>query len=271
MGVTIRPARATFREQVCGLLVEWLKEIISGQVRFFSQVPGGDALIRNILCEELCAEWELRLPLAILTTGSRTNRSASDVIDVVQTGIRVGSDNDTTAAPTTTDEFPTIFNYTMTSSASTNANNNNNSEDVDMYDPDASNQYQSQFKVGSPASTSSSPVVYRNQCDVATIDWDPAAMVREYQNLRIEEETFGDSLTLHSKRIADGKKPVSVPQETMLIAKNMQKEFEEKLRIDYFMLYDLKLWKEIRISLRELYISSLASNPTYKKILGKVF
>ncbi|CAO3609919.1 unnamed protein product [Cunninghamella blakesleeana] len=269
LGVTIRPARATFREQVCGLLVEWLKEIISGQVRFFSQIPSGDALIRNILCEELCSEWELRLPLAILTTGSRTNRSASDVIDVVQTGIRVGSDNDTATAPTTTDEFPTIFNYTMAASASTNANNNNNNEDVDMYDPDASSQYQPQFKVGSPASTSSSPVVYRNQCDVATIDWDPAAMVREYQGLRIEEETFGDSLTPHSKSIADGKKPVSVPQETMLIAKNMQKEFEEKLRIDYFMLYDLKLWKEIRISLRELYISSLASNPAYKKILGK--
>ncbi|KAI9304495.1 hypothetical protein BJ944DRAFT_202608 [Cunninghamella echinulata] len=265
LGVTIRPARATFREQVCGLLVEWLKEIISGQVRFFSQVPGGDALIRNILCEELCSEWELRLPLAILTTGSRTNRNVSDVIDVVQTGIRVGNDNDTTVAPTATDEFPPIFNYTMAASASTNTGN----EDVDMYDPDGANQYQSQFKVDSPASTSSSPVVYRNQCDIATIDWDPAAMVREYQNLRTEEETFGDSLTPNSKSIADGKKPISVPQETMLMAKNMQKEFEEKLRIDYFMLYDLKLWKEIRISLRELYISSLASNPAYKKILGK--
>lgn len=246
------------------MLVEWLKEIISGQVRFFSQVPGGDALIRNILCEELCSEWELRLPLAILTTGSRTNRNVSDVIDVVQTGIRVGNDNDTTAAPTATDEFPPIFNYTMVASASTNTGN----EDVDMYDPDGANQYQPQFKVDSPASTSSSPVVYRNQCDIATIDWDPAAMVREYQNLRAEEEAFGDSLTPHSKSIADGKKPVSVPQETMLMAKNMQKEFEEKLRIDYFMLYDLKLWKEIRISLRELYISSLASNPAYKKILG---
>ncbi|CAO3595528.1 unnamed protein product [Absidia cylindrospora] len=281
LGVTIRPARSTFREQVCGVLVEWMKELVTGQVRFFSQLSGGDAVVRNILCRELCAEWELRLPLAILTTGSRTSRNVSDVIDVVQTGIRVGAENGG-GAPNGGDEFPIIVDLDMEPPANTTpattvtatttptaVMTNVGNEDVDMFEPDGFSQYQSQFKVGSPASTSSSPVVYRNQCDVATIDWDPAAMVREYQGLRIEEDAFGDSLDPHSISVVDGKKPVTIPQETIVTAKNMQKEFEEKLRIDYFMLYDLKLWKEIRISLRELYIASLASMPMYKKILGK--
>ncbi|KAK4513088.1 uncharacterized protein ATC70_000126 [Mucor velutinosus] len=246
LGVTIRPAKETFREQVCGLLVDWLNELVNGRYRFFQHIDNGDAVIRNMVCEELCAEWELRLPLALLTTGTRASNSAAANQD---------GDEDEDEGDMKDDSVVVV-------------------EDVEMFDPEPDAQQSSNnSKPGSPASFSSSPIIYRNQCDVASIDWDPAAMVREYQDLRHAEITFGESL-LDANAVSEtalGKKPVMEDnsKQDAQAAMAIQKEFEEKLRLDYFMLYDLKLWKEVRISLRELYIASLASNPRFKKILGK--
>lgn len=243
LGVTIRPAKETFREQVCGLLVDWLNELVNGRKRFFDSIHNGDAVIRNILSEELCAEWELRLPLALLTTGLRTNNNTND-----------DGDDD--------DEDDMKDDMAMATS--------DIAEDVEMFEPDADTNINS--KPESPESFTSSPIIYRNQCDIASIDWDPAAMVREYQQLRNVEVAFGESLSTDGpskSAAAEGKKPIALNKETAYSAMGMQKEFEEKLRLDYFMLYDLKLWKEVRISLRELYISTLASSPHFKKILGK--
>ncbi|KAI9487149.1 MAG: hypothetical protein EXX96DRAFT_605151 [Benjaminiella poitrasii] len=251
LGVTIRPAKDTFREQTCGLLVDWLNELIKGRKRFFANVEGGDAIIRTILCEELCAEWELRLPLALLTTGVRTGNTTNDDGEEDEDG-----DMKDDMAMTNSDI----------------------AEDVEMFEPDSDTHASS--KVGSPLSFASSPIVYRSQCDIASIDWDPAAMVKEYQNLRNSEISFGETLsnngnTMNRSSNALGKQPavntsnINEEEEEANSAISIQREFEEKLRLDYFMLYDLKLWKEVRISLRELYISSLASNPRFKKILGK--
>ncbi|KAI8369913.1 hypothetical protein EDC96DRAFT_503828 [Choanephora cucurbitarum] len=250
LGVTIRPAKDTFREQVCGLLVDWLNEIINGRTRFFSDVPNGDAIVRNILCEELCAGWELRLPLALLTTGSRTSntdkKSATKPKQTKSEGAEEREDEEEEEGPAEVREDNMRDDTAISDSL----------EDVEMFESEDTQGKQN------------SSVVYRNQCDVASIDWDPAAMVREYQQLRAEEIEFGEHL---SDRL--GKKPSRdndpVYQERTELATHLQKEFEQKLRLDYFMLYDLKLWKEVRISLRELYIASLASNPHFKKILGK--
>ncbi|KAI8394291.1 uncharacterized protein BYT42DRAFT_508324 [Radiomyces spectabilis] len=238
LGVTIRPARDTFREQICGLLVDWLKQLINGRTRFFPQVAGGDAIIRTILCEELCAEWELRLPMALLTTGPRTTQITADDV----------SDEED------------LIKEDMTVTAS--------NEDIEMFEPDVSSHAQQKF--GSPESSSSSPVIYRNQCDIASIDWDPAAMVREFQHIREEEVNLGDMvLAMADGNKTAGKKAVTMPKESSRMGLTIQKEFEDKLRLDYFMLYDLKLWKEVRVSLRELYINSLITEPGFKKILGK--
>ncbi|KAI7901919.1 uncharacterized protein BX663DRAFT_474522 [Cokeromyces recurvatus] len=250
LGVTIRPAKDTFREQACGLLVDWLNELIKGKKRFFPNVGKGDTIIRNILCEELCAEWELRLPLAQLATGVRADNTINECDDEDENGVMK-------------DDMAVT--------------NSDIAEDVEMFEPDSDTHISS--KLDSPLSFASSPIVYRSQCDIASIDWDPAAMVREYQNLRDNEVAFGESLfNKNSIRLSAnmlGKQPANNTslfhreEEDTNSAMNIQREFEEKLRLDYFMLYDLKLWKEVRISLRELYIASLASNSHFKKILGK--
>ncbi|KAI8969011.1 hypothetical protein BDF20DRAFT_916425 [Mycotypha africana] len=246
LSVTIRPAKETFREQVAGLLVEWLNELVSGNKCFFTRVKNGDAIIRGIIYEELCREWELRLPLAILTAGARSGNA--------QRGEEEDEDEDG------------VMKDDMAMSISDIV------EDVEMFEPDSDSQMMS--KDGSPDSGASTPILYRSQCDVATIDWDPASMVREYNRLRNEEIAFGDYLL--DNRHRNGKQPATKPENVYTYSKEaassaliMQREFGQKLRLDYFMLYDLKLWKEVRISLRELYIATLASNAEYKKTLGK--
>lgn len=266
LGVTIRPAKETFREQVCGLLVDWLNELVNGRKRFFTNINNGDAVIRNILCEELCAEWELRLPLALLTTGLRSTNNSNE-IEEEDEDEEDEDDMKDDMAMTTSDIAEDVEMFEPDSAENT-TNNNNNNNPTGTTKPNSPESF---------VSSSSSPIIYRHQCDIASIDWDPAAMVREYQHLRSLEVEFGESLLPNNNpqapvsAVAEGKKPNNNNNKdnTAYAAMNMQKEFEEKLRLDYFMLYDLKLWKEVRISLRELYIASLASSPHFKRILGK--
>ncbi|KAI9027159.1 hypothetical protein CLU79DRAFT_26254 [Phycomyces nitens] len=247
-GVTIRPAQETFREQVCGLLVDWLKELVNGQTRFFNSIEYGDGVIRSVLCETLCGEWELRPPLVLLTTELRNERASSeaeedeDEIKNERGGMGIGQASET--------------------------------EDVEMFDPDSGSAARP-AKENISQSLDTNPIVFQAKYDVASIDWEPAAMVKEYQQIKEEEERYGDLLDAKGSPkqplsdSAAGKRVVRDSKDSVRLGLLMQQEFEEKLRLDYLMLYDLKLWKEVRISLRELYISTLASSTIYKKVLGR--
>lgn len=43
---------------------------------------------------------------------------------------------------------------------------------------------------------------------------------------------------------------------------------QKMLRLDWFLVLELRTWKEVRVGLRELYISTLVVNPDFKKVLG---
>ncbi|KAJ9625575.1 E3 ubiquitin-protein ligase ubr1 [Taxawa tesnikishii (nom. ined.)] len=45
----------------------------------------------------------------------------------------------------------------------------------------------------------------------------------------------------------------------------------KRLRLDYLILFDLRLWKTLRINLRHLYISTVVTVPHFKRILGLRF
>ncbi|BFZ64949.1 E3 ubiquitin-protein ligase ubr1 [Saitoella coloradoensis] len=52
LAVTVRSARDVFREEMCGVIVEWLKDIAG------CKVGDDDNILREIICEELCKEWK---------------------------------------------------------------------------------------------------------------------------------------------------------------------------------------------------------------------
>lgn len=234
LGVTIRSTRDVYREKVCNLLIFWLKELVHGDTRFFNNVPGGDSIIRTIVAEELCAEWEIRNSVS-------TTSKQSDHID---------DDDDNT----------------MKDDSAIITAEKDISEDTEMYESTnmtyAPNTH--------PASTAD------NQYDAANIDWNPASMIQEFHQLRNEENQSWENtianVSLKGKQpdtLMDASKRLD-RETTLALASQIQLEFKKKLRLDYFMLYDLKLWKEMRIALRELYIASLAPSRIFKKTLGKM-
>ena len=42
------PSSGYFRENICGLLVNWLKDLVTGPRCFFPSLPNGDAILRTI-------------------------------------------------------------------------------------------------------------------------------------------------------------------------------------------------------------------------------
>ncbi|KAL9101774.1 MAG: hypothetical protein Q9163_002993, partial [Psora crenata] len=48
-------------------------------------------------------------------------------------------------------------------------------------------------------------------------------------------------------------------------------DLRQRIRLDWLLLYDLRLWKKVRIDLRDLYITTLISNPQTKRIFGLRF
>ncbi|EPX70460.1 N-end-recognizing protein Ubr1 [Schizosaccharomyces octosporus yFS286] len=62
--VTIRSMRDTFREECCGVLVEWLADIAG------SEVCGDKSYIRTIICQELIKPWKCGLQSSIHSSKS---------------------------------------------------------------------------------------------------------------------------------------------------------------------------------------------------------
>lgn len=48
-------------------------------------------------------------------------------------------------------------------------------------------------------------------------------------------------------------------------------DLNQRIRVDFLILYDLRMWKKLRNSLRHLYISTVVTIPVFKRILGLRF
>ena len=51
----------------------------------------------------------------------------------------------------------------------------------------------------------------------------------------------------------------------------LYEDLRQRVRLDWMILFDLRLWKKARIDLRELYISTVVNIPQFKRILGLRF
>ncbi|PQE31903.1 ubiquitin- ligase e3 component protein [Rutstroemia sp. NJR-2017a WRK4] len=51
----------------------------------------------------------------------------------------------------------------------------------------------------------------------------------------------------------------------------LHEDLWQRLRLDWLILFDLRMWKKVRVDLRELYISTVVSIPEFKRLLGLRF
>ena len=224
VGVNIKRARDVYREDICSLLTFWLKELVHGQARFFDNISDGDAIVRTIVCEELCASRKLRTSAQLSEIFAHEDYMDEDFAGTATTTIPMGT--------------------------------NNLEEDIDMLYADVNDK--------EPEQEDST-----TNLDSASIDWYPAAMINEFQLLRTEELMIWDEFMANS----NGKgKNLGAPAGKKIAREVgpsvMQQEFERRLRLDYLLISDVKLWKEMRVALRELYITSLICDSSFRKVLG---
>ncbi|OAD01255.1 hypothetical protein MUCCIDRAFT_146229 [Mucor lusitanicus CBS 277.49] len=58
---------------------------------------------------------------------------------------------------------------------------------------------------------------------------------------------------------------------TRLVNTHLKQEFRRKLRLDYLLQFDLRLWKTARVSIKDLLIGTFISNFQYRPVLGTRF
>ncbi|OLL26450.1 E3 ubiquitin-protein ligase ubr1 [Neolecta irregularis DAH-3] len=199
LAVTIRSARDVFREELCGTIIEWLKDIVMCTV-------GDDAsLLRTIVCEELCGEWR---------RGSDGSNAGLGLH-----GLAPAFDSEEEYSPDDMSE---------------------DNDDVDMEgegEPDEMDFALENLPTARPAN--SSLTVVENSPDVSS------DTCNKPKHKSVHPDNYWSN-------------PNSC-------------EREGQMRLDWYLLFDLRLWKKARISLRELYINSMVVNTEFKKVMGVRF
>lgn len=314
LAVTVRSCKDTVREDICGLLLNWLKDLISGRYKFFSNVEGGNCILRDIICEVLCAEWSLRPELAALSTRSRRGPMSEADYEVEELDMDGSEDeqedqdeqvneDDMMAARMLLDggEFvvtafePAEEEDWMFPEGDTfqeegeqdEGEYEDEDEDEDEEDEDEDNEDESyhesdsDVEMSQPAETTNEerPQEPPETAPVQPPRAQPTQRRHSHHRLPDIIDLTGDldswlsyTETLEAEEHEIAKKlgaPVPSTPKTFLENKQkIKKEFHRKLRLDYLMLFDLRLWKTARASIKDLLIGTVVSNFNYRPAIG---
>ncbi|KAI4101198.1 MAG: hypothetical protein L6R37_005048 [Teloschistes peruensis] len=290
---TVRSSRDTFREQMCGTMIEWLQDIDGCSI-------GQDHnVLRDTICEEILKSWR---------TGSAATNSS-----VGKDGIDDHAIEDAAAEQrmllTQIYRRDLIAGRLRPIVPDSDPDANSNDNDIDDGDDEADSQ------------------VNEDEMDIdldmapevraASRDLDMRTSGEPEDPVEISEATFagypppppppppparnerqpllrgstsnmdsaGLPISLSSQvnieipqtpnkapRKAQAKPPAywleqpaaSMPTEPVAVHEDPR----QRIRLDWLILYDLRLWKKARIDLRELYIKSVITVPSFKRILG---
>ncbi|CAO1597316.1 E3 ubiquitin-protein ligase ubr1 [Xanthoria calcicola] len=294
--VTIRSSRDTFREQMCGTMIEWLQDIDGCSV-------GSDhALLRNTICEEILKSWR---------TGSAAVNSTvgKDGLDDQQADENEAMDRMT--HPIFRGEFMARLRPIVPDSESDAGSNDN---DIDDGDDEADSQ----------VNDDEMDIDVNMAPEVRAVgrDLDMRTSGELEDPIEISEATYagypppppppppppvrsGGRLSLgRSISNADPTEPlissssmvnVEIPRTPTQQPRSnlppqppsywleqpegfvtrahvpLEQDLRQRIRLDWLILFDLRLWKKTRTDLRELYIQTVVTVPNFKRILGLRF
>ncbi|KAJ8119703.1 hypothetical protein ONZ43_g3405 [Nemania bipapillata] len=311
--VTIRSSRDTFREQMCGTMIEWLNDI-SG-----CSVGNDHNILRTVVCEELLRPWrkgslgtnaipgrdgledEQKLDDDFLESHSATiliqrariladRQNLDDFLD------SEGDDEDE-------DEEMDEGNRTPSSGEEEDEDEDDADDDDDDDDDDvmmvdarpatagdinhvtdwvgptvASLEEEEATIAGYPPPPPPPPVPRRTtrERDLTPSDSDTAEpliapTVYAKANLEIPK-TPGLTKADESTPPKPGRYWVETPAAyTDRDNLHPYEDVFQRVRLDWLVLFDLRMWKKVRNDLRALYISTVVTIPEFKRILGLRF
>ncbi|RDL34795.1 ClpS-like protein [Venustampulla echinocandica] len=307
--VTIRSARDTFREQMCGTIIEWLTDI-SG-----CSVGPDHNILRQVICEEMLKKWSYGSQASNRDIGMKgiddheihENHSA-EIIEhqaelLRRARARIDPDdedsdnNDFTVEEdeepeedegmATDDEEDDASNFAMAvhqylfQPGSTQTDTDPDG-DIEMTADDAENsplEHGEATAAGFPPPPPPPPIPQRQtrDRDLTPSDSDTAEVqpfishtVYAKANLEIPKTPAN----IFQPR--DPPKPARYWLETSQAFGDtssipLHENLWERVRLDWMILFDLRMWKKVRIDLRDLYISTVVSIPEFKRVLGLRF
>ena len=295
--VTIRSSRDVFREQMCGTIIEWLTDIVG------CAFGDDNEVLKHTICEELCRAWrtgsgasnkwigknglddhqieEARAESSGIVVAPPERRR--DIVGGRARGVPVENDSDETS----------------------NENENENEEDEDI-----ENRANEGMLADDPMDVEMNQAVAQETTDRAPgVELEdetemfeatyagypppppPPPHVATYEQRgpvdNDQDSVWRDGLSSMRANIPIPESPWRPRKGTQLETPSYWLERPEKsdsrenlplfedlsrrIRIDWLLLYDLRLWKQARIDLRDLLISSVVSVPQFKRILGLRF
>lgn len=320
--VTIRSARDTFREQMCGTIVEWLSDIAGCSV-------GSDHdILRRVICEEMLKPWSTGSHATNVDIGMNgiddhekedfddlreIRRGLLERQEFIQRAVAIAanleSDTDGSDAANINDAndddddeldsfdiYPASDDRTMAIGGEDETESDSNVEassfgadhhyaaagtsetdvdgDIDMGDPVASSPMEDleAIMAGYPIPPfqqiqnreTAQPNSSNNNThpSVSSAVHSKFHMVPLTPHQPSNEEVFSTAPRYWLETPAGFLERVTyLPHEDLW----------NTLRLDWMILFDLRMWKKVRIGLRDLYISTIVSIPEFKRILGLRF
>lgn len=317
--VTIRSARDTFREQMCGTIIEWLNDIAGCSV-------GPDHnILRQVICEEMLKKWSTgssasnkdvgmkglddhemednrrfemiqrqqeifrRAAIVVTAAGMDDDDDDSDDDDSPDTfanleesleAEQIGSDDDDDDDEES--DFATAVEHYLFHPSATQTDTDPDG-DVLMTGDDAEDsplEHGEATGAGFPPPPPPPPPVLRRQNrdrDLTPSDSDTAEILPLISHTVYAKAHMDVPKTPGPK---SKNKPPSKPARYWLETSQTYTDREsvplhenlwERLRLDWMILFDLRMWKRVRIDLRDLYISTVVSIPEFKRVLGLRF
>lgn len=313
--VTIRSARDTFREQMCGTLVEWLSDI-SGCI-----VGHDNHILRRTVCEEVMRPWR-QGSLATHTLGLIDDEDEDDQdmgsaiglhgvnarfilamqaaagnradLEIVLGGGGIGDNDDDDDDDDNDDDADADMDEGddehHSASSSVVGGDEDEDEDVMMVDargdvtdlgmnwnqPDQALEEDEATMAGYPPPPPPPPA----QARAATRDRDGtpsdsdtaepliATTVDAKANADIPK-TPGktEKVTPRPGRYWIETPPIYTQRENVPPAEDVF----QRVRLDWLLLFDLRMWKKVRNDLRSLYISTVVQIPEFKRVLALRF
>ncbi|KAI5846807.1 hypothetical protein BZA05DRAFT_476137 [Tricharina praecox] len=266
--VTIRSARDTFREQMCGTIIEWLDDIAGCSV-------GGDHnIIRTTICEELLSLWRVG------SKASNTEIGQQGIDDHSYTEERINVDvqmqylvpMELTGVAEVEDEDMEVE---VVGGAVFGDDDELDEDDVDMVGSGGGNSEDGN-SLGDGAFTIQR-LLRADEFDTPRpVDLDGtnerhAADDPESGAPRIPHTPHIPPL--HGSRMKGPAPPYWTEKPTGYARSNVpaHEDLRQRVRLDWLIMFDLRLWKKARIGLRDLYISTVVAIPQFKRILGLRF
>ncbi|KAH7355583.1 hypothetical protein BKA66DRAFT_575340 [Pyrenochaeta sp. MPI-SDFR-AT-0127] len=298
--VTIRSARDTFREQMGGALIEWISDIAGCSVGDDNQV------LRHTICEELLKPWRVGSEATNQSIGKNglDDHEMEDKeaelegfyqgilpiqrqAQIVRLRRRRAADanDDTTASDDDDDENGEGAADAADDMDIDEVGTQDNDGDVEMEAFESADEALevSEATIAGyppppppPPAQSAHPQRSQHEQSVTPAESDSEPMVGAPSLSHVEplmpvpETPQTRSLPLRPSRPAKYwlEKPESYGKRPEMPA---HEDLWQRLRLDHLILYDLRMWKQLRIGVRDVFISTVVTIPQFKRLLGLRF